>query len=115
MAVVYLLVIVLSVLALAFMVRLMGRVNPTEAKRLVERGAMLVDLQGRQAFNNSHLPRARNIPLVELPRRLKELGSRDRPVVIYGVGQATNGDAARILRTAGFRYVHDLGPMSRWE
>ncbi len=102
--------------AVAFMaMRLLGRVQPAEARALVDRGAMLVDLQPRASFGAAHIPRARNIPLAELPRRLKELGNKDRPLVVYGVGQSTNAEATRILRAAGFTRVHDLGPMSRWD
>lgn len=113
MAVPLMLVVAVVVVAAVLAFRLMSRVEPQVAHRLVERGALLVDLQGRLGFNAGHLPEAKNIPLEDLPRRMKELGRRDRTLVVYGLN-STNRSALRILRAAGYLNVHDLGPMSRW-
>jgi hypothetical protein len=43
---------------------------------------VLVDVRSLGEFNTGHLPKAKSIPLEELPRRLAEI-PRDIPVVLY--------------------------------
>jgi len=41
-------------------------VDTSEVRRLVERGAQLVDVLSEKTFANEHLPNAINIPLAEI-------------------------------------------------
>ena len=53
-----------------------------------------------------HIPRARNIPLSQLSRRLAELdGFRDRPLAVVCNTNRMSGQAVTLLRAAGFRHV----------
>ncbi len=91
-----------------------GDVSSSDARRLVESGARLIDVRTREEFADGHLPGAVNIPVQELDRRMSELEPRDKPVVLYCRSGNRSGHAARALRSAGWAHVHDLGAMSQW-
>jgi phage shock protein E len=96
----------------AFMKR--GDVSSSEARQLVQTGARLVDVRTAGEFAAGHIEGAVNIPVQELESRLAELTPKDAPVVVYCRSGHRSGNAARILKGAGFAAVHDLGAMSRW-
>ncbi len=94
---------------------LRGRlIDGASARSLVGGGARLVDVRSPAEFASGHLPAARNIPLDQLPGRLKELQPADKPVVLYCASGARSGFAARTLRKHGFSNVHNLGSIRRW-
>ncbi|MCB9506655.1 MAG: rhodanese-like domain-containing protein [Myxococcales bacterium] len=89
------------------------RVASADARALVRDGATLLDVRSPAEFSSGHVDGAKNIPVGDLARRLPEL-DRARPVVVYCRSGARSAAATRILRSAGFDKVHDLGPMSAW-
>ena len=86
-----------------------------EAHQRVAAGAMLVDVRTPDEFAAGHLPGAVNIPVEELPRRFAELGSPEKPLVVYCRSGARSSRAERLLKERGFQDVFNLGPMSAWE
>jgi rhodanese-related sulfurtransferase len=54
-----------------------------DVKRLLDRGAQLVDVLPRQEYQDSHLPGAISIPLKELSAGTTSRLSKDRPVIVY--------------------------------
>jgi phage shock protein E len=91
-----------------------GDVTGSDARRLVESGARLVDVRTREEFAAGHLPGAVNIPVQELDRRMAELEPKGEPVVLYCRSGNRSGRSARMLKSAGYSAVHDLGAMSQW-
>lgn len=91
-----------------------GDLEGSEARRLVEQGARLVDVRTPQEFADGHIDGAVNIPVQELDRRLTELEPKNEPIVLYCRSGRRSSDAARMLTEAGYTSVHDLGAMSRW-
>lgn len=91
-----------------------GDVTSQQARQLVEAGARLVDVRTPAEFAAGHIPGAVNIPLQQLDSRLIELEPKEQAVVLYCRSGNRSGSAARLLKSAGFGEVHDLGPMSRW-
>lgn len=89
-------------------------VGSHDAHRLVAQGARLVDVRTAQEFATGHIPGAVNIPVQELGCRMGELDAKERPIVVYCRSGNRSGSAARILRSAGYSEVYDLGSMSRW-
>jgi rhodanese-related sulfurtransferase len=111
--------IVLALLAVALaggylLLRSQGDVTSSDARRLVEKGARLLDVRTSEEFARGHLPGAVNIPVQELDRRMSELEPKDRPIVVYCRSGNRSGRAARMLKDAGYVSVHDLGAMTRW-
>lgn len=91
-----------------------GDVSGAEARKLVQDGARLVDVRTPAEFAAGHIDGAVNIPVQQLDARLHELQPKDRALVVYCRSGHRSGNAARLLKSAGFPAVHDLGPMSRW-
>lgn len=91
-----------------------GDVSGAEARQLVQAGARLVDVRTPGEFAAGHLAGALNIPVQELDGRMQELLPKDAAVVVYCRSGHRSGNAARMLKSAGFATVHDLGPMTRW-
>lgn len=109
-----LLVVAVVLVAAYFMFLKGGDVNGAEARQLVQAGARLVDVRTPGEFAASHIEGAINIPVQELEARMNELQPKDRAVVVYCRSGHRSGNAARMLKSAGFQAVHDLGPISRW-
>lgn len=89
-------------------------VSTRDAHTLVRRGALLLDVRSRSEYAERHVPRAVNIPIEELKRRIGELGAQDRPVVVYCHTGVRSGIAVIMLRKAGFTAVYNLGTIGRW-
>ena len=89
-------------------------VSRGEAHALVAAGALLLDVRSPAEFAERHPTEAVNIPLDQLPSRLRELGPRGRPIVVYCHTGMRAIVATRRLRAAGFAATRNLGPMGRW-
>ena len=91
-----------------------GDVTGSDARRLVESGARLVDVRTPEEFAAGHISGAVNIPVQELDRRMGELEPKEGAVVVYCRSGNRSASAARVLKSAGYAKVHDLGAMSGW-
>ena len=91
-----------------------GDVTSSDARRLVEGGARLLDVRTPEEFAVGHISGAINIPVQELDRRMGEIEPKDRAVVLYCRSGNRSGRAARMLKSVGYVVVYDLGAMSRW-
>ncbi len=93
-------------------------VGTLEATRLMNQpGALVLDVRDGAEFAAGHLPRARHVPLGELPARVGEFAKfKDKPVVVTCRSGARSGAACRALRKAGFTNVHNLkGGVGAWQ
>ena len=109
-----LLVAAVVLVAAYFMFMKGGDVISADARQLVGAGARLVDVRTPGEFAAGHIPGAINIPVQQLGARMSELQPKDAAVLVYCRSGQRSGTAARMLKSAGFAAVHDLGPMSRW-
>lgn len=91
-------------------------VEATDAVRLINNDASVIDLRSAEAYGRGHIVNARNIPSDELDGRLEKLGSlKSKPVVVVCDAGITSGKAVNTLRNAGFASVYDLkGGMNGW-
>jgi phage shock protein E len=90
------------------------RISGQEARELVERGALLLDVRSRAEFESGHIEGAFHIPVQELNRRLAELGDHSAAIVVYCQSGGRSAIAKRLLERHGFEQVHDLGAIGRW-
>jgi rhodanese-related sulfurtransferase len=110
-----------AVLAWPEIARLIGASNEIgtlEATRLMNQPTTLVlDVREGEEFASGHLPRARHIPLKELPKRLDEIGKyKERAVIVTCRSGPRAGSACRVLKRAGFTTVYQLkGGVSAWQ
>lgn len=83
-------------------------VTPQDAKRLVEQGAIVIDVREPGEWRRGHIAGSRNVPLLEVESRLDDV-PRDAPVVVHCALGSRSALAAKRLRALGFENVHDMG------
>jgi rhodanese-related sulfurtransferase/CBS domain-containing protein len=92
-------------------------IDRDEVQRLPGRGATLLEVLPREAYDEAHLPGAQSLPLRDLtPAAVSSLG-RDRPVIVYCYDFACDLSprAASRLEALGFRDVyHYVGGKADW-
>ncbi len=84
------------------------------ATRLINDGALVLDVRENAEFAAGHLPNARHIPLSELDKRAGELPANKALLLCCATGQRS-GKAAASLRKAGRDKVFNLeGGLQSW-
>ncbi len=118
-------VLIWSVGALAFAWWISGRnqdsatslnvpeVDLAQAQALIEAGAIVLDVRGKEAFDHRHLPPAVLMPLAVLqaaiPASLAD--AKERQIVVYcNDGVSTGPKAASILLQNGYKNVVNMKP-----
>jgi rhodanese-related sulfurtransferase len=95
-----------------------AEVTTLEATRLMNTpGTLVIDVRDEKEFAAGHLPRARHIPLKELPARVAELAKfKSKPVIVTCRTGMRAGTAARALKAHGFTTVYQLkGGLAEWQ
>src|SRR5690606_32220434 len=83
--------------------------------RLMEHGAAVIDVRGRNEWEAGHLPGVPNIPVGYLAERLDEIPT-DRPVVLHCQGGARSAIAASLLQARGLgNVVNMVGGYGAWQ
>jgi rhodanese-related sulfurtransferase len=88
-------------------------VGPAEARELLARGAVLLDVREAWEWDAGRAPEARHVPLDQLPARIDEL-PRDRPVVVVCRSGNRSAHATSMLCGAGVRALNLGGGMRAW-
>lgn len=91
-------------------------VSPTEAVRLMNDGAVLVDVRSMNQFKDGHIAGARSLPGDQIAEGAKALDKfRDKTVITCCDSGITSGAAARKLTELGFKQVYNLrGGLAAW-
>lgn len=77
--------------------------------RLLQEGAVIVDVRSSGEYSQGSSPGSINIPLDALKTRSGEL-DRNRPVILCCASGTRSGMAAGILKSQGFTRVLNAGP-----
>jgi rhodanese-related sulfurtransferase len=84
------------------------------ATRLINDGALIVDVSEPDEFASGHLPNARNIPLAEFDKRVADLPSGKALLIVCASGQRS-GKAVSQSRRAGRQQAFSLqGGLQAW-
>jgi rhodanese-related sulfurtransferase len=91
-------------------------VSPTEAVRMMNDGAVLVDVRSVNQFKDGHIAGARNVPGDQIADGAKALEKfRDKTIITCCESGITSGSAARKLTEFGFKQVFNLrGGLAAW-
>ena len=91
-------------------------VAPTEAVKLINNDAVVLDLRSSESFSRGHIVGARNVPMDQLDGSMEKLARfRDKPVVAVCDAGVTSTKAVNALRKSGFESVYNLkGGMNAW-
>jgi rhodanese-related sulfurtransferase len=87
-----------------------------QAVRLMNQGALVIDLRSKELYDAGHIVDARNVPVAELESQADSLKKwRDRNVITYCDSGAQGASAARSLMKLGFTKVFNLqGGLNAW-
>ncbi len=88
-------------------------VDGKTAKKLVAGGAQLVDVRSADEYAAAHIAGAENAPVDAIDGR--DLGPKDRALVLYCGSGKRAARAASSLRARGYTRVYELGGMSDWD
>jgi rhodanese-related sulfurtransferase len=111
---------ILAVLALVFELRQRARgsfaVAPNDAVRLVNAGALVVDVRDAKSYEAGHIIDARSIPAAEVADKAESLKKfKEKPIVVYCDSGASSAIAAKALQGLGFSKVVSLrGGLQSW-
>lgn len=90
-----------------------AKVSAEQAAQLVNGGAVLLDVREPHEWHAGHAPKARHIPLAELPQRLHEIPSH-KPVLTICRSGHRSARAAAMLAAAGREVSNVAGGMHAW-
>ena len=107
-------VLAILVVAVLYMKLTSIRVSSSDARVLVENGALLVDVRSEGEYADGGIEGSINIPIQELASRMDELGDKNHEIVVYCQSGGRSAMAKRLLESNGFSKVHDLGSIGRW-
>jgi rhodanese-related sulfurtransferase len=87
-----------------------------QAVRLMNQGALVIDLRSKELYDAGHIVDARNVPVAELESQADALKKwRDKSVITYCDSGANGAGAARSLMKLGFTKVFNLhGGLNAW-
>lgn len=79
--------------------------------------ALVLDIREPGEFNGGHIPKAKNIPLAELDKRVDDISRfKEKPVIVTCRANGRSGAAARLLKAKGFTNVVELqGGFGAWQ
>jgi rhodanese-related sulfurtransferase len=97
-------------------VQAFAALSSMQAVRLMNQGALVIDLRGKESFDAGHIGDARNVPAAELEAQAESLKKwRDRNVITYCDSGSSGAGAARTLTKLGFTKVFNLrGGLNAW-
>lgn len=113
--------VLMALLVLVYELRRQGAgtatVAPHEAIRMMNGGALLVDLRSANQFKDGHIEGARNVPGDQLAADAKALERlAGKALVLYCDSGATTAAALRTLARAGAKEVFSLrGGLAAWK
>jgi rhodanese-related sulfurtransferase len=91
-------------------------VSATQAVQMMNQGALVLDVRGREIYETGHIGEARNISAADLASQAESLKKwRDKNVIIYCDSGISAGGAVRELSKLGFAKVFNLaGGLDAW-
>ena len=91
-------------------------VGPMDAVRLMNQGALLLDVRSQAEFDSGHILDARHVPQDQLAASAESLRKyKDKVVIACCESGLRSGAAARVLQAQGFTKVVNLkGGLQAW-
>jgi rhodanese-related sulfurtransferase len=108
--------VVVIVYELRERVQAFAALSAMQAVRLMNQGALVIDLRAKDLYDAGHIGDARNVPLADLESQAESLRKwRDKNVITYCDSGANGASAARSLIKLGFTKVFNLqGGLNAW-
>jgi rhodanese-related sulfurtransferase len=108
--------VALGVYEIVARVQAFAALSAMQAVRLMNQGALVLDLRAKQSFDAGHIGDARNVPAAELEAQAESLKKwREKTVITYDDSGTGGAGAARTLTKLGFTKVFNLeGGLNAW-
>jgi rhodanese-related sulfurtransferase len=112
--------VVAAIVVLAYELRAriqaFAALSATQAVRLMNQGALVIDLRSKELYDAGHIVDARNVPAADLESQADSLKKwRDKNVITYCDSGTNGASAARSLIKLGFTKVFNLqGGLNAW-
>ncbi len=78
-------------------------------EEVLKRGAVLIDVRTRQEFKDGHIHGALNIPLAQIPKQIKKIKLKKKPIIVYCRSGARAASATTFLKDAGIECYNGGG------
>lgn len=91
-------------------------ISPQELIRMMNQGALVLDIRGLDEFAAGHISGARQLPSDQVPKAGETLKKhREKPVVVYGADESSGPVVVRKLAAQGFTKAFCLrGGLAGW-
>jgi rhodanese-related sulfurtransferase len=109
----------LIVFAYEYYLRMQGMnaISAQELIRLMNQGALVLDVRSLDEFATGHISGARQLPPDQVPKAGETLKKhREKPVVVYGADDTSGSAVVRKLASQGFTKAFCLrGGLATWQ
>lgn len=92
---------------LKFIQNLFG--HTTDFKKLVDNGALIVDVRTTAEFQSGHIKGSINIPVDQIKSKVEQLKAKNKPVITCCKSGARSGMAKSILKAQGIEVYNGGG------
>jgi rhodanese-related sulfurtransferase len=108
--------VALAVYEVQARIQAFAALSAMQAVRLMNQGALVLDLRAKESFDAGHISDARNVPAADLESQVDSLKKwRDKSVITYDDSGSGGAGAARTLTKLGFTKVFNLeGGLNAW-
>jgi rhodanese-related sulfurtransferase len=84
----------------------------TDYKQLLDNGAVIIDVRSQGEFKGGSIPGSENIPVGNIPARIKQIKSLNTPVICVCASGMRSGAAKAQLSAAGIE-AYNGGPWTK--
>ena len=89
---------------------LLGIGPKVDLGELIAGGATILDVRSKSEFASGHAKRSVNVPVDQLSGYLKNIKSKDHPIITCCASGVRSASAKHFLKGQGFTNVHNAGP-----
>ncbi len=84
----------------------------TDYKKLLDEGAVIIDVRSKTEFASGGIPGSENIPVGNIPEKIKQLKSLKTPIICVCASGMRSGVAKAQLAAAGIE-TYNGGPWTK--
>ncbi|MDO8281408.1 MAG: rhodanese-like domain-containing protein [Thermodesulfovibrionia bacterium] len=108
--------ILLIILIAYFVIKplIINDLNVEKARKMIDEGAVIIDVRSENEYQTSHLDSTVNIPLPELKDKIgKTVADKGKVVLLHCRSGSRSFAGKRILKSMGYENVFNLGSFKR--
>ena len=110
------LLFVAAIIILATIMKRTGQISAGDARALLQKGALVIDVRSPGEFSAGHLPMSVNIPLNEIETALPgRVPDKNKVLLLYCASGMRSGMAKKKLNGMGYANAFNLGSYGRAE